>query len=210
MNETLVELGEKFPTDKNKKAHFYTRVYDKIFPDRYAVRNIMEIGLYHGGSAMLWHEYFPMAAINMVENNPMLIQAWEGNHAKKYPRVHVFPKSIDDYPWGIHKDYKFDLVIDDGSHEFKDQVDAFERGFQFVRPGGLWIIEDTQFKFEKGYGSNLYHWVWSRLMDLQFDGHGLGNFYKAREEIPTVGKLQRLIYGIQLFKSLVVFERAYD
>ena len=38
---------------------------------------------------------------------------------------------------------KFDVIIDDGSHMFNDQVDSFNLLKSFVKPGGVYIIEDV-------------------------------------------------------------------
>jgi hypothetical protein len=46
----------------------------------------------------------------------------------------------------------FDIVIDDGSHRWSDQISTFETLFPYVREGGLYVIEDT----DTSYMSPLY------------------------------------------------------
>lgn len=210
---SLNELGEFFNTDKNRKLHNYLEVYQRLFPDRFSVRKMVEIGLWHGESAKLWHEYFPLAEIYMIEKDRKFTTNWDQRNGELYPRVTPCPHDIKDFPWISFNGQYLDLVIDDGSHEYNDQLHAFTRGFKYLRPGGLWIIEDTHFKFVDTIdifkASGIYRFLWGIIMGQQMGGHGLGNFYVAREKYGA-SEMARMIYGIQSYKSLIVIERAYD
>ena len=50
------------------------------------------------------------------------------------------------------KDLKFDIIIDDGSHMTKHQIDTFEHLFEtMLVDGGLYVIEDLHTSFRKEY-----------------------------------------------------------
>lgn len=94
-----------------------------------------------GASLRMWEEYFPHAEIIGMDNNPNVIFA-EGRiktyladqrHCMgvKYPHHEGFFGG----PW--------DLIVDDGSHKVKDQLDTFDLLYHELAPGGLYIIEDV-------------------------------------------------------------------
>ncbi|MFE3638938.1 class I SAM-dependent methyltransferase [Streptomyces sp. NPDC059168] len=48
----------------------------------------------------------------------------------------------------------FDIVIDDGSHLNEHVLTSFEALFPHLRPGGLYVVEDTQTAYWTGWGGN--------------------------------------------------------
>ncbi len=50
---------------------------------------------------------------------------------------------------------EFDIVIDDGSHESSDIVRTFSSYFPMVKPGGLYIVEDTHALYWPNYGGGV-------------------------------------------------------
>jgi SAM-dependent methyltransferase len=47
---------------------------------------------------------------------------------------------------------KFDIIIDDGSHRHDHQQKTLSALFKFLKPGGLYIIEDLHCAFYPEYG----------------------------------------------------------
>jgi hypothetical protein len=85
-----------------------------------------------GASLRMWRDYFPNATIYGVDINRNAVA-----EANDPPRI--ITKHIDDgyaYP-------KFDLVVDDGSHDPDDQLKYFELLRLSMAPNSLYIIEDV-------------------------------------------------------------------
>jgi len=133
-------------TDKNT-WHNYTGIYETLLtPYRHRPGRLLEIGCAFGGSALLWHTFLPKFLICMVDINNtinpiiwdhMRYQRFQFNWTNAYT-----PETIDlfrgMYPEG------FDVVIDDGNHDFEQQVFTINHYLPMIRPGGVLIIEDIQ------------------------------------------------------------------
>lgn len=125
--------------------HRYGPVYDALFPDRDAVTAVMEIGVAEGASIRAWEEAFPNAKIIGLDQNPpidydtdRLIYIWQGNQRS---RIDVL---------GSVGDNKFDLIIDDASHILHDQLACLFWLWPYLKPGGLYVIEE--FDVQDGVG----------------------------------------------------------
>ena len=107
-------------------------------------QRILEIGLYGGGSVVLWNEILQPTRHQGVDrikrwNSPVLDRWLEG-----HPEVELF--------WGVDAsdrvqlrgvaDADLDLVIDDGAHTYECLLPSFETLFPRLRPGGFYVIED--------------------------------------------------------------------
>ena len=71
-DEGFDAVFSKYDTDKTTH-HTYGYVYDQLFPtevQRRAVRRVLEIGVYRGGSLRGWREWFPKAEIHGLDINP--------------------------------------------------------------------------------------------------------------------------------------------
>jgi len=166
---TLTELADKYGTDKGTKharGAFgplnYTPFYESLFEGRRdEPLRVLEIGVAEGASLRMWREYFPNAIIYGIDVRPV----------EQVPGCFVLHGSQSDRKFlrdvgGIGF---FDIVIDDGSHLFLDQLVSFEVLFKYMKSGGLYCVEDLQAPHNNGdgirYFSNLdipLMWVESR------------------------------------------------
>lgn len=146
---SLEELMYKYGSDKSKDDHGYTNIYQLLFnPIQYKVKRVLEIGIAAGQSLQGWREYFPNAQITGVEPRglaPKVKQNIDRMSRVNYAIVNVLEKSItqDQIKKKLNADLdSFDIIIDDGPHTFDSQRDFLVRLFPFVKPGGIYIIED--------------------------------------------------------------------
>ena len=51
---------------------------------------------------------------------------------------------------------KFDVIIDDSTHDFNDQIKVIKNCYKFLNPGGILIIEDI-FKYKKEHAEINYY-----------------------------------------------------
>lgn len=131
-------LVDNSMTDKNT-AHSYLPVYEELFsPFRETCKNFLEVGVFDGGSAKLWNDYFPKANIYGFD-----LSLARNRYTNPSPRVHLI--EADAYQLGIVKMFEpgsFDVVMDDGWHTLDSMCKFAALYNRLVRPGGYLIIED--------------------------------------------------------------------
>jgi hypothetical protein len=172
----LCFIGGKFGTDKsilnNKTAsqHSYTGVYDILFGNKKESNiNIAEIGILHNRSIQMFREYFTNSTIDGFEYDEALI-----DNAKKsnLPFVNYYKIDVSQ-PKEIIKSFKksnkkYDIIIDDSTHEFNDQINIIYNTNFFLKKGGYLIIEDIPKKInERKYYEKLKK-IKSKFQDITF------------------------------------------
>ena len=142
--KTLIELQEtyKFITDKNT-SHSYFDVYEELFfPFRKLEINLLELGIYKGGSLLLWKKYFTNANIfgldrkesvfrddlTILESRGIITMLMDYDLTTKVTFEHL----------------TFDIVIDDLSHNLFHQIKTFEIFRHKLTPHGVLVIEDIR------------------------------------------------------------------
>lgn len=124
--------------DGNHYANWYENWFLHI---KQTVTNILEIGVYNGGSTRAFHDYFPNANILGIdlydkteyENNRITTKIVDQGNSEQ----------LDNFILECYQqNLEFDIIIDDGSHDVAHQQLTFGKLFKLVKPGGLYIIED--------------------------------------------------------------------
>ena len=143
--ETLSDMGCQ--SDKNS-IHSYIPVYETILaPYRHTAVNVLEIGLWHGHSLRMWEWYFTMANVygidcsnrphdGMADLRPMIES---GRH-----RIEIGDATKESDIDRIYGDKKFDVVIDDSSHQIDSQLKIIDIFKSRMVEGGLIVVEDIQ------------------------------------------------------------------
>ena len=108
--------------------------------------NVMEIGIYSGGSLEMWRSYFGdkshiygvdiEEACKVYKNDH--ISVFIGDQADR-AFWSTFRKSVD----GI------DIIIDDGGHTPEQQQITLEEMLPYLRPGGVYLCEDVHETFNR-------------------------------------------------------------
>jgi Methyltransferase domain len=148
------------------KIKFLIDQYAEFWSHRQAfhARNILELGMWDGGSIAFWFEYFSPDKHVGVD----LQQREDSQYFKHYKTSRDLDQRIATY-WGIDQgdsarlreivqaEFKgpLDLVIDDASHMYDLTKKSFETLFPLLRPGGLYVIED---------------WAWGHWAEFQRPG----------------------------------------
>lgn len=143
----LNSIGIKYGTDKAsimivesgiRLTHDYLRHYDRLLQNiRHERKTICELGCGNGASLKMWKEYFTQAQIIGVDINTKA-KAFEEE------RVEVIcGNSTDDTTISeLRKRGKFYLIIDDASHAWGDMRVSFEKLWDLLESGGIYILED--------------------------------------------------------------------
>lgn len=139
MRSTQLDL-KSYDTDKI--AHKYLARYDPLFaPLVDQPVNLLELGVFRGGSVRLWRDYFPNGKVVGVDLNvpPGL---------ENEPRITLYQGSQDDAALlnriaAEHAPGGFDVVIDDASHIGTLTKASFDILFdRHLKAGGWYVIED--------------------------------------------------------------------
>ena len=162
----LNKLAIKYNSDKYG-SHYYTPIYQKYMEAKKNKKiNLFEIGvgglepkvgysgLKTGGESLrMWRDFFKkgmIVGLDIVKKDLNL-----GQRVKIFHGSQRDPKILDKI---INKFKKFDFIIDDGSHRYKDVKFTFEHIFYSLKDGGYYFIEDTQSSYIRelgGDGANL-------------------------------------------------------
>ena len=171
----LCELGKKYDTDKSSQrsnvtnsrhCHPYTLFYNSLFKNKCdTILDIAEIGILDGSSLRMWQEYFPRANVYGFEYDDLYINKFkESFNNDRVTLAKIDVTNVDSIKSSFQSTHKlYDVIIDDSTHQFEDQIRVIENTYQYVKPGGALIIEDIF----KRYNENDYI---ARLLPI------LGNF----------------------------------
>lgn len=185
---------EKYDTDKI--SNNYLEKYDPILkPWVEKEVKLLELGVYKGGSLLLWKDYFVNSNVFGVDINPPLdftcpdgVKIFKGNQADK-----SFLSSIanENAPDG------FDIIIDDASHVGELTKISFWHLFDnHLKPGGLYVIED----WSTGYWDD---WFDGKSLDL--------NDYNKQKMYDPKAPMKGHSYGMVGFiKQLIDEQGAND
>jgi hypothetical protein len=154
-NNPLAEYFFSNPGRLICKWHHYFAIYHKHFA-RFRGRApiVMEIGVFHGGSLQMWHEYFGQGTrIVGIDIDP---------------RCRRFEDANTTVLIGDQSDRRFlaevreivpsvDILIDDGGHTMVQQITTFEELYPHVQPHGVYLCEDMHTSLEPVYGGGYRH-----------------------------------------------------
>jgi len=127
--DTFVRCG----TDKGN-SHEYHPVYARIPSD---IKRVLEIGIGGGQSLRAWLELFPNAEVWGLDQS----RPGEMDVLEKDPRIHFIHSNIEDA--NTDELPMFDLIVDDGSHEYGNINTGIRKFYRHLIPGGTYVVEDV-------------------------------------------------------------------
>jgi len=200
---TLDELFHHYGSDKanffklnNKPGHGFSKIYEKNFKKFKDKKiNILEIGSYAGGSAAAFVKYFPNINIFCFDINI-------SNFKYKSKNIHVFgvdinnEKKINKILESIFFYYnfdRFDIIIDDGSHNLSDILNGFKFFFQYVKSNGIYIIEDFKHPNYYTYNKNINHiFIDELLNNLQNKKISISKVFTKNDQINLMNQIEKI------------------
>lgn len=155
----LCDLGVKYPTDKSpyndeavaqtknssKHRHAYTAIYDLIFCQKRSMPVVLgEIGVLDNMSIQCWRNYFPSAKLYGFDNNHALLKDAKQHGLDNTTYVHLDVKNEKNLRQ-VFSDCResFDILVDDSTHDFHDQVRIIRTCRPYMKSGGLIVVEDV-------------------------------------------------------------------
>ena len=150
----LCEIGKKYDTDKtsqrnnvtnHRHCHPYTLFYDGLFKNKKdKPLKIAELGILDGASLLMWNEYFKNAEIYGFEHNDNLINKFKHNfNNDRITLANIDVTNKDSIAKAFSElNLLYDIIVEDTTHQFEDQIRVIENSYQYLKPGGMLIIED--------------------------------------------------------------------
>lgn len=139
--QSMREIGSETQTDK-VSVHGYDRFYPYFLEALRDVQGLkmLEIGYNLGYSYEMWLLYFPKGKVYFMEKD-YGVKFAEARYTGDQGKV------ADLHNMLVQKDLVggLDFIIDDGSHHPEHQMVSFTYLFEHgLKPGGIYIIEDTE------------------------------------------------------------------
>ena len=163
-NSKLCHLGKKYNSNKsafNLKGHRsgFTGIYSILFFNLKKKKiKMAEIGIEKNASTQMWRNFFVKAEIHGFENDVGKIKKAKKQKLKNtfYHQLDVSKKNEIIKTFGSVKK-KFDIIIDDSTHIFEDQIRIIKNTHKFLNKGGMLIIEDIYKNRKKHDEKNYYY-----------------------------------------------------
>lgn len=198
------------------KWHHYFNIYERhLSRFRGTECVLLEFGVFDGGSLVMWSEYLgPQARIIGVDIDPGT-KRFDGIR----PNVTVLTGDQSDQSVleGLARRGPFDVVIDDGGHTARQQINTFNGIYASVADDGVYICEDTHTSYwqqfqDAGPGVTMIEHA-KRLID---EMHAIyksrhGNYFKTplnlRDGELMASRFAASTFSIQFYDSIIVFEK---
>ncbi len=147
------DKGEKFVNQYNQpikrdsnlkiQGHNYAKFYEKyFFEKKNRELNILEIGSFYGNAAAALYFYFKNAKIYSADIFPDLF-SYASDRIKNFYVDSSSEKSISQNI--LKKEMKFEIIIEDACHAYKDQIISLFMLFPILNSGGTFITEELDF-----------------------------------------------------------------
>ena len=165
-NQDLKILMDNYGSDKGGKnnEHNFAQYYSQIFHNQKdKIENFLEIGLGTNdinmpsnmgkdgkplASLRAWRDYFKNANIYGADIDRNILN--DENRIKTFYVDQTNPASIKDL-FNQIGNKRFDIILEDGLHEFNANICFFENAINFLKTDGVYIIEDVYYKDQEKF-----------------------------------------------------------
>ena len=152
---TLKDLYQNHTGKLSTKWSSYLNVYDdKLKEYQKLPIKFCEIGIMNGGSLEIFSKYFSNAKLILgCDIDPKCKNLHFNEPNIKFVVGDVNNEEIKKQ---IVQHSKFDIIIDDGSHQSDDIVKTFCNYFKHLKNEGLYIIEDLHCSYQREHKGGLF------------------------------------------------------
>jgi spermidine synthase len=137
-------LKEIYESHQNKEhygdkgtTHTYIDVYEDILSKYRENSTVLEVGVFYGHSLRMWNQFFINSKIIGVD----ITDAYLGELINE-GKYNIIIADATNQSFLNKVDDTFDVIIDDGSHQLRDQIKTFNLLKNKMNSGGLYVIED--------------------------------------------------------------------
>ena len=186
------------------KWDHYFDIYDHHF-NRFRGKevNILEFGVYQGGSLKMWKNYFGnRCKVYGVDINPNCIKA-------KNDQIEIFigdQGNRDFLKSLINNIPNIDILIDDGGHRMKQQINTFEELFPHINDNGIYLCEDMHTSYRHNYGGGYK----KRNSFIEYSKNFIDyiNAWHSRDQKKLkVSTFTKTVNSLHFYDSIIVIEK---
>jgi len=186
------------------KWHHYFEIYHRHF-ERFRGRSpvVVEVGVFHGGSLQMWHDYFgPGTRVVGIDVDPRCRQFEDasttiliGDQADRAFLAQV----RDAVP-------RIDILVDDGGHTMAQQIVTLEELYLHIQPEGVYLCEDIHTSFLSEYGGG-YRRPGTFLESSKELIDYLYAWWSQERERLAVNKFTVSTFAMHFYDSVLVLEK---
>ena len=190
-------------------SHYFF-IYDLIlqkFREKREPVNLLEIGVQNGGSLEIWKKYMPEGSqIYGIDINEKCCDL------KFSDNIHFYlgDASNTNFTDEALENIRFDIILDDGSHQSQEVINSFIFLFPKLNSGGVYIIEDLEHSYWKKSGGgfrkkNSSIEFFKKIIDsLNFDYINMGKieFFFNKKELNFLRKYSGYINNISFYPNI--------
>ncbi|UFK98854.1 class I SAM-dependent methyltransferase [Kaistella faecalis] len=148
-----MNLEHYFYNNQDRLIHKWTHyfeIYEDLF-SRFKGKkiNILEIGLFQGGSIQMWQNYFG----NDMKYFGVDINANCRQFEDKNVTVFIGSQTDEDFLKTLVETLpEIDIIIDDGGHMMEQQILTFKHLYKKIKEDGIYLCEDVCTSYWSEYG----------------------------------------------------------
>jgi cephalosporin hydroxylase len=182
---SLEEIVDNSRTDKNT-IHSYLPLYQNLLVSKKeTAKNVLEVGICHGGSIKLWSDFFTNATVyglDIINTNDI----WEGIKNNDKIILHTSKDAYNEEFFianFLYKNIKCDFMLDDGPHTLESMKRFIKLYSQIMTDDGILIIEDVQ------------SWDWIDILKNEVP-ENLKQFIKVYDLRPNKDRYDDIVFTI--------------
>jgi hypothetical protein len=184
---SLEQIVDNERTDKNT-VHSYLPLYQELLKGKKeTAKNVLEVGIYTGGSIKLWSDFFPNATTYGLD---IIADYHIWSELKNNDRFKIY-SSYDEDAFNTNfltKDTRFDFILDDGPHTLESMKQFIKLYSQVMTDDGILIVEDVQ----------SYDWI--EILKNEVPEH-LKKYIKVYDLRQNKGRYDDIVFSIDKFNS---------
>jgi hypothetical protein len=181
---SLEEIVDSSRSDKNT-VHSYLPLYQKLLINKKeTAKNVLEVGIYMGGSIKLWNDFFTNATVHGLDIMN-IHHVWDELKNKNNIVLHTSTNAYDNHYFNqtfLNK-IKFDFMLDDGPHTLESMKQFIRLYSQVMTDDGILIIEDVQ------------EWDWIEILKNEVPEH-LKQYIKVYDLRPNKNRYDDIVFTI--------------
>ncbi|SRR6266567_482201 len=205
--EDMNDLESYFLNNPGRMIHkwmHYFEIYERhLSRFRSTEVNVVEIGVYQGGSLQMWKQYFgPLASIWGIDVNPRCRQFEEDR-----VRILIGDQADRGFLATVANAVgPIDVLIDDGGHTMRQQRATFEVLFPRISPTAVYICEDMHTSYWREYGGgHLNPFSFVEFAKNHIDR--LNAWHSREPQSLAVSDFTRSAHSMHFYDSMLVIEK---
>jgi cephalosporin hydroxylase len=186
------------------KWHHYFEIYHRHL-ERFRGQSpvVVEVGVFHGGSLQMWHEYFGAGTrVVGIDIDPRCKQFEDASTT-----ILIGDQADRGFLAEVRKAVpRIDILIDDGGHNPAQQIATLEELYLHIQPNGVYLCEDIHTSFMPDYGGG-YLRPGTFLEYAKGLVDNLYAWHSQETERLTVNQFTVSTFGAHFYDSVLVLEK---